>query len=179
MEKLSCHFTNEQWKMRQKAETFLVITTKKNLCQTISLRKQFPYYFFFHRSINDLTCKEFMKEVQYRTCTLLIPVPKVEHSKLCPLTAVLHAFKLARVLQQEEHTLGPAFTDKQDGIFTPLTYSVFTNILKLSLNKCGIDTPKYSGHSFYRGGATFAQSCSVSEHYMKLQGNWCSNAYVL
>ena len=117
------------------------------------------------------------KTIQYRNRTLLVPVPRVEHSKLCPLSAVVHAFKLAGVLRSTEHDLGPAFTYQKNGALTPLTYSVFTHKLKLSLNKCGIDNTKYSGHSFRRGGATFAQSCGVPGTYIKLQGDWRSNAY--
>lgn len=115
--------------------------------------------------------------IQYRNRTLLVPVLRVEHSKLCPLSEVVHAFKLAGVLRSTEHDLGPAFTYQKNGALTPLTYSVFTDKLKLSLNKCGIDNTKYSGHSFRRGGATFAQSCGVPGTYIKLQGDWRSNAY--
>ena len=73
--------------------------------------------------------------------------------------------------------MDPAFTYREYGTLLPLTYSVFSNNLKVSLDKCGIDSTKYSGHSFRRGGATFAQTCGVPGHYIKLQGDWRSNAY--
>ena len=59
----------------------------------------------------------------------------------------------------------------------PLTYATFTNTLKKSLQQCGVDSPMYSGHSFRCGGATFALNCGVPRHYIKLQGDWLSNAY--
>ena len=34
------------------------------------------------------------KTVQYHNRTLLVPVPKIDHSKLCPHRAIVHAFKL-------------------------------------------------------------------------------------
>ena len=80
----------------------------------------------------------------YPACSLRIPN--------CPVRAVLHTFKLAEVLNSNEHAEGPA-------------------MFKVSLVRCSIDSTKYSGHSFQRGGTTFAQSHGVPGHYLKLQGN--------
>ena len=34
------------------------------------------------------------KTIQYRNYTLLVPVPKIDHSKLCPHRAIVHTFQL-------------------------------------------------------------------------------------
>ena len=52
-----------------------------------------------------------------------------------------------------------------------------TSKLKQTLDKCGLHTLRFSGHSFRRGGATFALHCGVPSDYIKLQGDWKSNAY--
>ena len=41
----------------------------------------------------------------------------------------------------------------------------------------GIDSSKYSGHSFRRGGASFALECGVPVDLIQSQGDWRSNAY--
>lgn len=55
------------------------------------------------------------KTVQYRNQTLLVPVPKVEHSNLFPLIAVVHAFNVAGVLEFNEHASSPAVTYRKNG----------------------------------------------------------------
>ena len=117
------------------------------------------------------------KTIQYRNRTLLVPVPKVAHSSLCPWSAVTRAFKLAGVYQSTEHASAPAFTYREGSALKALTYASFTNKLKLTLDKCGLDSALFSGHSFRRGGATFALHCGVPSDYIKLQGDWKSNAY--
>ena len=117
------------------------------------------------------------KTIQYRNRTLLVPVPKIAHSSLCPWSAVTHAFKLAGVYQSTRHSAEPAFTYLDGGALKALTYSTFTNKLKQTLDKCGFSSSHFSGHSFRRGGATFALNCGVPGDYIKLQGDWKSTAY--
>ena len=47
-----------------------------------------------------------------------------------------------------------------------------------SLQKAHI-TGYYTGHSFRRGGATFAFRCGVPASLIKLQGDWHSDTYLL
>ena len=117
------------------------------------------------------------KTIQYKNRTLLVPFPRINHSSLCPWSAVQHAFKLAQVYQSKKHAFAPAFVYKEGGTLKVLTHSKFTSKLKEILDKCGIDSWNFSGHSFRRGGATFALHCSVPSDYIKLQGDWKSNAY--
>ena len=59
-----------------------------------------------------------------------------------------------------------------------MTYTEFVASLKKVLIKIGI-TGKYTGHSFRRGGATFALQSGVSGDFIKLLGDWHSDAYHL
>ena len=117
------------------------------------------------------------KTIQYRDRTLLVPVPKIAHSSLCPWSAVTRAFKLAGVYQSNKSASEPAFTYLDDGVLKTLTYTTFTTKLKRILDLCGYDSSRFSGHSFRQGGASFALHCGVPSDYIKLQGDWKSTAY--
>jgi len=45
------------------------------------------------------------------------------------------------------------------------------------LGMIGVDPAKYSGHSFRRGGATFAHRLGVDPLLIKRMGDWRSDAY--
>jgi len=49
------------------------------------------------------------KPIQCRNRTLLVPVPKIDHSKLCPHGAIVHAFKLPAAHDSAKLRNGPAF----------------------------------------------------------------------
>ena len=50
------------------------------------------------------------KTIQYRDRTLLVPVPTIAHSSLCPWSAATRAFKLAGIYQRNKSASEPAFT---------------------------------------------------------------------
>ena len=64
-----------------------------------------------------------------------------------------------------------------DGRF--LTRSRFVSHLKEALIAAGVDTSKYSGHSFRIGAATTAASCGIQDSLIKTLGRWESDAYTL
>ena len=117
------------------------------------------------------------KTIQYRNRTLLVPVPRIEHSKLCLHKAVVNAFKLLGAHDSAKLRDGPAFVYTSRDEVKPLTYTTFTTKLKKMLEQCGFDGTQYSGDSFRHGGATSALNCGVPGHYIKLQGYWLSNTY--
>jgi integrase len=61
----------------------------------------------------------------------------------------------------------------------PLTHSKFVNRIKQLLEAIGVNEKFYSGHSFRRGGATWAHSIGISDALIMLMGDWHSNAYQL
>ena len=54
----------------------------------------------------------------------------------------------------------------------------FVNNFRKLLSLSGIDPAGFSGHSFRRGGATWAFSCNVPGELIKLQGGWASDCYI-
>lgn len=66
---------------------------------------------------------------------------------------------------------------RKNGSLSCLTYNSFVTCLKEHLRKAGYDPNVYSGHSFRRGGCTFAFQLGISPSLIKLRGDWRSNAY--
>jgi len=120
------------------------------------------------------------KTIQFgeRTITLPLALLSDRNAAICP------SKNLRRMLSLPNIRAGPT-----DPLFClpggrgkrtkALTYSVFLSSLKSLLVKQGYDVSKYAGQSFRRGGATFALECGVSEPFIKMQGDWRSDAYLL
>lgn len=100
--------------------------------------------------------RRWSKTIQYCNRTLLVPVPKIDHSKRCPHDAILSAFKLLGGYDFASLLSGAAFVYTYQ--VKPLTYNAVCNKIKQLLEQCGIDASQYSGHFFRRGGATFAMN---------------------
>ena len=64
----------------------------------------------------------------------------------------------------------PAFL-LPDGL--PLTHSLFVTTVKRLVGLIGLNPDSVAGHSFRRGGASFA-----AYSFIKLIGDWRSNAYL-
>lgn len=117
------------------------------------------------------------KTIQFGQKILNIPIAAIPGSTLCPFAAISN---MLGILKGHEilHSL-PLFvypTMDNSGL-TYLTHSKFVHILKATLAKAGIDPSRYSGHSFRRGGCTYAFSLGLSPTLIKLRGDWKSNAY--
>lgn len=61
----------------------------------------------------------------------------------------------------------------------PITYSQFSRFLARSIQAIGAHPSAFSPHSFRRGGATFAFDCGLPAEFIKLQGDWRSDAYLV
>jgi len=95
---------------------------------------------------------------------------------LDPHQAVIRAFNLC----PQASDTAPAFAvpTGRGGGSTPLTHDMFVNALRYCLGMIGVDPAKYSGHSFRRGGATFAHRLGVDPLLIKRMGDWRSDAYM-
>ncbi|XP_076108317.1 integrase/recombinase xerD homolog [Mytilus galloprovincialis] len=113
------------------------------------------------------------KTIQFANRLLEIPLPRIPNSPLCPSQALLLHVKMIPAVSCPS----PAFLYISKGTTVPLTYSTFLQMLKHSLSQLELDTSGYSGHSFRRGGATFALECGVSSDLIQAQGDWKSEAY--
>ncbi|PJE78160.1 hypothetical protein CI610_02910 [invertebrate metagenome] len=113
------------------------------------------------------------KTIQFRQRTLAIPLPRINRSPLCPAQALLLSFKISPTSSY----VCPLFMYRQGEKLLPLTYAMFISRLKQCLATAGLDPSLYSGHSFRRGGATFALECGLSPDMIQSQGDWKSLAY--
>jgi len=94
---------------------------------------------------------------------------------LDPIQALVNAFRVC----PHADPAGPAFAvPTRDGGMAPLTHRLFVETLRSCLVKVGVDPSQFSGHSFRRGGATFAHRMGVSPLLIKLMGDWSSDAYM-
>ena len=108
------------------------------------------------------------KIIQYRQRTLFIPLPHIKGSPFCPSSALLLC---TSVLPKAAGPL-PLFSYPTQKEAQLITYSMFITHLRLCLRKLGLNPSLYSGHSFRRGGASFALQCGIPAEWIKLQGDW-------
>lgn len=111
------------------------------------------------------------KTIQYQDRILQIPLPFIPGSKLCPSTALWLSCR------QGLPSNSSPFQYIDHGSHTILVYPVFCRFLKECLGGLGLDSSRYSGHSFRRGGATFALEAGVPADLVQTQGDWRSDAY--
>ena len=113
------------------------------------------------------------KTIQYRQKVLNIPLPLIAGSPFCPSSALMLCTGL---IPKQDKPL-PLFSFPTINGTLPITYAAFITHLRLCLRKIGFNPSLYSGHSFRRGGASFALQCGIPAEWIKLQGDWSSEAY--
>ncbi len=110
------------------------------------------------------------KTVQFRECVVKVYLPFVQGHLLCP-ASVMQNYLLAT---QDAEPLQPLFIYSHN---QPMTYAYFLCKLREVLHRCGLPAHDFGGHSFRRGGATWAFKCGLSEKAIQRLGFWSSDAY--
>jgi len=155
---------------------FLMARLGNVLPQSISNCKQQQY--LTHGDINAvndhiLVTFRHTKTRQMGSSFLHLPLLRMPGSPICPVSAFL--------LAQQFHTPSvkePAFMIPKANKFVPLTSGTFVQIFRALLRKANIDNAsRYTGHSFRRGGASFAFKAGLPGEYIQLAGDWKSDAY--
>jgi hypothetical protein len=118
-----------------------------------------------------VTC---LKTVQFQQRTHVIVIQGLPGHLLDPYYWVQKYFELVPAEADK-----PAFGYVVDGVYTPLTYAKLLFVMKDMLAKAGYDPSKFAGHSLRRGGATFAYQCGVNPLFIRIQGDWNSDAWLL
>lgn len=113
------------------------------------------------------------KVLQFRERTLLIPLVSIPSHTLCPVQALREFFEMCPAPASS-----PAFVIPTATGLRSLSYSSFTKHLKDLLRLAGFSPNNYSGHSFRRGGATYASSLGISHELIQRQGDEASTAYL-
>jgi hypothetical protein len=111
------------------------------------------------------------KTIQFGQRTLRVPLPAIPGSILRPVT-ILH--RLFSVVDAPH-----AFSFSAQGLLTTRTHRAFVARLKAELPYVGYNPAQFAGHSFRRGGATFAFQCGAPPAQIKEQGDWKAAAYLL
>ena len=110
---------------------------------------------------------------RFKQKILHIPLPRIAASPFCPSTALLLA--LSRIPTSNKPV--PLFCYPSPAGPRPITHRTFVSYLRQCLPKLGLDPSQYSGHSLRCGGTSFAMQCGVPTEWIKLQGDWASDAY--
>lgn len=112
------------------------------------------------------------KTIQFKQRVLHIPLPRIAVSPCCPTTALL------LTLAQLPMSRGPIplFCYPSPSGPKPITHSSFVSYLRQCLSNLGLEPSKFSGHSLRRGGVSFAMQCGLPLEWVKMQGDWSSNA---
>ena len=110
------------------------------------------------------------KTIQFKERKLLIPVCRVKNKILCAVHWVERHF--SSVKGRPDH---PAFLIPGNSDMSPMSYSVFSNILKMLAGKAKIDADRISSHGFRSGGATFLARLGVEIDVIKQRGDWKSD----
>jgi integrase len=72
----------------------------------------------------------------------------------------------------------PAFSFvQQSGEIAPLTHRLLVVTVKKMAKWIGLQETEVAGHSFRRGGATYAFMCGVPTMLIQRQGGWRSEVY--
>lgn len=115
------------------------------------------------------------KTIQFGQRQLTLVLPCIPGSDICP-TAALDLY-LGRT--QDRPGNEPLFgvLENNDTEWVPLDYARLMRNLKCAMIKLGMDPAQYAGHSFRRGGATYAYLAGVPEHIIRLMGDWKSDVW--
>ena len=87
---------------------------------------------------------------------------------LCPVAALL-AYLAIRQARP-----GPLFVFKNN---SPLTRDKLVAAIRSALSQAGVDTSRFTGHSFRIGAATSAAQAGLEDSLIKMLGRWESSAY--
>lgn len=113
------------------------------------------------------------KTIQFGQRVLQVPLLRSD-THLCPVAAYRHALSL---LGSSRHPSAFSYLDDK-GIILPLLPQRFITVFRLLLVRAGIpDVHRFRGHSFRRGGASWAFDSGVPGELIQIMGDWKSDAY--
>jgi len=128
--------------------------------------------FTFTSDGNLLLTLTWSKTNQYGERCVILPFRQMPGSILCPVAAFKHMLSL---IPAPSHS--PEFVIPTSSGLLSITHTIFVNHLRKFIHLRGYQSHRYSGHSFRKGGCTFAASCGVPAELLKVHGDWRSSAY--
>ena len=121
------------------------------------------------------------KTVQFQQRILKWLLPRLEPGDVCCPTTQLARYLVGKPsLPATEPLFQTQQVDPKTGESTlkPLRYDAFIARFKGLIAALGLNPAVYSGHSFRRGGATFARDAGISDEVIKAMGDWASEAWL-
>lgn len=113
------------------------------------------------------------KTIQHGERQLVIPLVSIPSSPLCPVKAYTRMVSLIPA-----SSISPAFVFPVQGNLKVLTKSSFIETFRKLLVRAEIPLANsYTGHSFRRGGATWAFGIGVPGELIQIVGDWKSDCY--
>ena len=112
------------------------------------------------------------KTIQFGRRRLHIPLLKID-SALCPVAAFVRADSFFEVLSYV-----PAFVFMEKGHIKWLTTSIFIQTFRAVIASTAHNPSDFTGHSFRRGGATWAFQCGMPGELIQICGDWVSDSYL-
>ncbi len=114
------------------------------------------------------------KTICNRERSLIVVLPRLpDGNLLCPVLMLTQAF----LDSSFQKTCDPALMGRAKTSPKALSKVEFDARLRVLICKVGLNPRQYSGHSLWRGGATFAMAAGVSADLIQLLGDWKSSAY--
>ena len=114
------------------------------------------------------------KTIQFHQRVLEIPLPVIPNSILCPVSALKSYLSLVPAPHD-----APLYVVQEGSGIKPILASHFNRFLKSCVRAAGFNPNHFSSRSFRQGGATFAFSCGAPTEFIKAQGDWQSDAYLI
>ena len=154
-------------------KSHLLPTSSRNFNPSKQLIKS--DFIFFDRGM--LLTIRWSKTIQFRERVVQIPLPRIPDSPLCPVKASTQAFRFTIRTPSSSQAFNWINHGNNNSI--TFTYSAFTTKLRRILSDLGLSPREYAGHSFRRGGASFAYKAGVPIELIKALGDWRSDAILL
>ena len=110
------------------------------------------------------------KTIQFSERDVIIPVTRVDNEMLCAVSWVKKHFAEVKAGKKD-----PAFLIIDGRKKYPISYNLFSDILKMLAEKAKIQATRVSSHGFRRGGATYLARCGVPIDVIKMRGDWKSD----
>ena len=113
------------------------------------------------------------KTMQFKQKTLVLPLIRMKNPLICP---VYWAWRMIQAVPARP--LDPLFCYYRQGKYMIMTYPHLTYWFRHWLDQVGIESKKFTLHSYRRGGATFMYNADIPGAMIKVLGNWASEAYL-
>ena len=115
------------------------------------------------------------KTIQFQQRTLRYLMTRLDPGDVCCPTTQLAIYMCATPgLQPDEPLFQAREVHEPTGtvFYRPLRYDTFLAKFKSLIRALGLDPDAYAGHSFRRGGATFARDAGLGDELIMAMGDW-------